>query len=251
MPSLRQLWSTMDSQWSLYNCDPLNVDERVDLFYKDRVWLLNGIFGETDLQSSLYREAFKNWIIKQSPLRIADIGGGFGTLSRLIGLSLPNSIIEIVEPHPHQAALGLASETSNVSYVSQLTGEYDLIMAIDVFEHVPNPIALSAVTSEHLRIGCYYLMASCFRPVIHCHLPQLFHLSIGWSNIMKSMGLMPTERVSYGHAFIRLGSIDLDAALEKEKLIKEIFGFVKLLPLGRSFLAKPIIRVLSAFSLSS
>ena len=48
------------------------------------------------------------------------------------------------------------------------------MIATDVFEHVPDPVALAAKTANHLRIGCHYLIANCFFPVI-ARLPQLLH----------------------------------------------------------------------------
>jgi len=92
---------------------------------------------------------------------------------------MPAVQVEVVEPHPHPAAVALAEETPNVRYVSELTGEYDLLIATDVYEHVPDPISLAFSTASHLSIGGRYLIANCFSPVIACHLPQLFHLSIG------------------------------------------------------------------------
>ena len=36
--------------------------------------------------------------------------------------------------------------------------------------------------------------------MIACHLPQLFHLSIGWDQAMRKMGLELLEKVQYGRA---------------------------------------------------
>ena len=75
------------------------------------------------------------------PVLVADYGGGFGVLALLLGAALPKAQVELVEPHPHAAAIALAAYTPNVRYVLELTGSYDLLIATDVFEHVPIPLA--------------------------------------------------------------------------------------------------------------
>jgi len=116
--------------------------------------------------------------------------------------------VEVVEPHLHPAAMALAVETPYVRFVPNLTGEYDLLIATDVFEHVPDPIALAVSPARHLRIGGRCLMANCFMPLIACHLPQLFHLSIGWDHAMRAMGLSPQEAVHYVRSYVRTGQLD-------------------------------------------
>lgn len=157
-PSLQQLWQLMDEQWHAYGCDPLQMDERVTEFYNHPVWLLNGLFIEQDAQSLAHRQAFTDWVTKQSPARIADFGGGFGGLARFIGAALPQASVEVVDPHPHPAAIALAAHTPNVRFVPELSGPYDLLIATDVFEHVPDPIALAASTAGSLHIGGHYLI---------------------------------------------------------------------------------------------
>ena len=165
-PSLQQLWKLMDDPWLELGCDPLHLDERVTAFYNHPVWLLNGLFIEQDPLSLFHRQVFTAWVTKQAPLRVADYGGGFGCLARFIGAALPQASVEVVEPHPHAAAIALAAETPNVRYVPELTGDYDLVITTDVFEHVPDPIALAASTASHLRVGGRYLAYASLAPVV-------------------------------------------------------------------------------------
>jgi len=245
-PSLQQLWQLMDEQYLAHGCDPLQMDGRVSAFYRHPVWLLNGLFIEYDLKSLAHRQAFTAWVTQQTPSRVADFGGGFGGLARFIGAALPHALVEVVEPHPHPAAIALAAATPNVRFVPDLTGDYDLLIGTDVFEHVPDPIGLAASTASHLRIGGSYLIANCFKPVIACHLPQLFHLSIGWDQAMRAMGLQPLETVQYGRAFGRTGGLDEEAARRVEALARRVYPWVPSLPKVRSRAGRALMRLMSA-----
>jgi hypothetical protein len=246
-PNLQQLWQLMDEPWLALGCDPAHLDERVTAYYNHPVWLLNGLFIEQDPQSLAHRQAFTSWATGKRPARLADYGGGFGCLARLIGAALPEAHVEVVEPHPHPAAIALAANTPNVRYVPELTGSYDLLIATDVFEHVPDPIGLAASTAAHLRNGGTYLMANCFAPVIQCHLPQLFHFSIGWDQTMRAMGLQPREMVRYGRAYAHTGSLDEQAAHQLEALACRVYPWVKPLPKGRARAGRALMRLLSAW----
>lgn len=233
-PSLRQVWELMDEQWIEHGCDPEQMDERVTAFYKHPVWMLNGLFIEQDAQSLENRRVFTDWVAQQRPARIADFGGGFGGLARFIGEALPDAQVEVVDPHPHPAAIAVAASTPNVRFVPELNGEYDLLIATDVFEHVPDPIGLTAETAEHLREGGQYLIANCFQPVILCHLPQLFYFNAAWDPAMEAMGLQPNERVSYGRVYRRQGGFDVAAARKIAECGRKLYSLIQWLPRGRA-----------------
>lgn len=242
-PNLQQLWQLVDEQWQAHGCNHLQMDWRVSAFYRHPVWLLNGLFTEQDPQSLAQRRAFTAWVTDHAPLRVADFGGGFGGLARLIGAALPQASVEVVEPYPHEAAIALAEETPNVRFVPELKGVYDLLIATDVFEHVPDPVALAASTANHLRIGGSYLIANCFAPVITCHLPQLFHLSIGWDEVMRGMGLQPLDKLLHGRVYLRTGNLDELKARRSEALAARIYKWLKFLPKGRSNAGQILMRL--------
>ena len=244
-PSLVELWRLMDEQWQVHQCDPNLMDERVIAFYRHPVWLLNGLFIEQDPESLSHRRAFADWVFSQMPARVADFGGGYGGLARLIGAECPAAQVDVVEPHPHAAAIALAATSSNVSYRPTLKGPYDIVIATDVFEHVPDPIGLAAETAAELRVGGYYLMANCFQPVIQCHLPQLFHLQIGWDAAMEAMGLQPLVHVQYGRVYRRSGDLDVSSARKMEALARNVFPVVRRLPKGRVKVGRVMMRLLS------
>lgn len=245
-PSLEQLWMLMDEQWQAHGCDPMQMDQRVTSFYRHSVWLLNGLFIEQDPESLKYRRAFATWVKDKAPARVADFGGGFGSLARFIGSALPGTQIEVVEPHPHPAAIALAEKTANVRYVPELDGVYDLMIATDVFEHVPDPIGLALSTASHLCIGGRYLIANCFAPVIQCHLPHLFHLQIGWDEAMRAMGLEPQEKVKYARVFERIDTLNEQPARDIETLAYRMYPWLSILPRGRSRVGNVLVRLISA-----
>ena len=104
----------MDDPWYELGCDPFNPDHRFSSFYNHPVWLLNGLFVDQDKESIEHRQRFSDWAVTHEPIRVADYGGGFGTLARILGSALPSAQIEVVEPHPHPGAIALASQTPNV-----------------------------------------------------------------------------------------------------------------------------------------
>lgn len=241
-PALEEVWQLLDEPWIEYGCDPEQMDERVTAYYQHPVWMLNGLFIEQHEQSLQNRKEFSDWVVKQKPIRLADFGGGFGGLARLIGEALPNAQIEVVDPHPHPAAIALAASTPNVRFVPKLIGEYDLLIATDVFEHVPDPIGLVADTAKHLRVGGGYLIANCFHPVIRCHLPQLFYFNIAFEPAMQAMGLEPGERVSYGRIYRREVDFDIPAARRVANCARRFWSFVKKLPRGRVKVGGALVR---------
>lgn len=91
-PDLEQMWGLMDEAWVSLGCDAEVMDASVDAFYRHPVWLLNGLFIEQHNQSREYREQFKDWVAKHSPNRVAEFGGGFGTLARNDWTSTPRCV---------------------------------------------------------------------------------------------------------------------------------------------------------------
>lgn len=242
-PELEQLWQLMDDEWHRHGCDPLDLDDRVTAFYRHPVWLLNGLFIEQDDESLAYRRGFVDWIRQQNPGRVADFGGGFGGLARLLGTGLPDADIEVVDPYPHAAARAVTATTPNVNFVDKLTGEYDMLIATDVFEHVADPIGLAAETATHLREGGQYLMANCFKPLILCHLPQLFHFDIAWDASMRAMGLIPGPTVIYGRAYHRIGELNVERARAAGERGQAIERWTRHLPFASAGIGRATVSV--------
>lgn len=240
-PDLKQIWALMDEVWQALGCDPEVMDARIGAYYSHPVWLLNGLFIEQHRESLDNRRMFRDWVVKNAPERVAEFGGGFGSLARMIGEALPSASVEVIEPHPHPLAIARAEKTRNVRYRPEMQGEYDALIATDVFEHVTDPLQLVYETAQHLRQDGRYLIANCFFPVIRCHLPQTFHFRHSWDASLKAMGLEPAERVAYGRVYIRHGRLDLASARWVERRSLKLWRFTRYLP-GR--LARPITNLL-------
>jgi len=240
-PTLENLWSIMDEIWDEFNCDPKNLDSRVDNFYSHPVWLLNGLFIEQHKESILHREIFTKWVNKQNPKRVADYGGGFGSLARMIAKSCPQTDVEIIEPHPQQIAIKRVNNFKNLTYQKKLEGKYDILIATDVLEHVLDPLGLVAKTSLSLRDNGLYLIANCFEPVIKCHLPQTYHLYHTFDKALKDMNFMIVEKVIYGTVFKLKKKLNLDKARKIEKKSKKIWSLTKNL---NRHIAGPITKLL-------
>jgi hypothetical protein len=237
--SIREMWKILDEIWNFYNCDQLMADERFTKFYSHPVWLLNGMHIETDSVSLSNRRAFAEWVKAKGFKRIADFGGGFGGLARLIGESCVGCEVDIIDPFPHPAGIFLAEKTENVKYKSELTGKYDLIIATDVFEHVMDPLGMIARTSMNLNNNGYYLVGNCFEPVILCHLPCTFHFRGSWDVTLKHLGLEPQEKISYARVFQYSENLNLDLARKVEKRSRRLFNFTKYLPKKLQYILTP------------
>jgi SAM-dependent methyltransferase len=216
-PTLEELWALMDEPWHDLKCDPDVMDDRISQYYRHPVWLLNGLFIEQHDQSLENRRQFSAWVANQAPKRVADYGGGYGTLARMIGVTNQDTQVDVIEPHPHPAAISLAKTSPNVRYQPSLSGEYDILIATDVFEHVPDPLALVTDAAQHLKPGGHFLIANCFYPVIKCHLPSTFHFRWSWDTALRAMGFSPGEQVCYGRSYRHTGKVNLEPGRQIEK----------------------------------
>jgi len=156
--------------------DQIGVDNRIpDLenlsdFYSHPVWLLNGLFIEQHEQSLKNRNTFATWVQSVEPERVADFGGGYGTLARAISDRCSETRVEVVDPYPRPEALRASAGYHNLAFAEKLDGEYGLIIATDVFEHVTDPVGLADEVGRHIPVGGRFLTAYHFAPSIKCHL---------------------------------------------------------------------------------
>jgi 2-polyprenyl-6-hydroxyphenyl methylase/3-demethylubiquinone-9 3-methyltransferase len=150
---------------------------------------LNGLFSEQDPVSREHRVAIAEFIANLPVLKVADYGGGSGTLARFIVERKSTVNVDIIEPFPAHIFKIKAENFDNVNFVSELNQQYDLLVAQDVLEHVDDPIELSLKLIESVKINGYLIFANRFYPDISCHLPSTFYLRHQFKRVMKFAGL--------------------------------------------------------------
>jgi SAM-dependent methyltransferase len=197
-PSLEQVWQLMDRAWMECGCDErAPTAESLQRFYRHPVWLLNGLFVEQDGLSRQIRERICAYISSLQPRRILDYGGGYGTMSRMLADRLPDAVVHLFEPHAGDAALQACAGRQNLHVTSQLEAPYDVIIALDVLEHVTDPLATVDLLSQNLRQDGHFVAGNCFFPVIRCHLPGTFHLRLTFRPLLAALGFRRVGLVDY------------------------------------------------------
>ncbi len=227
---LQELWDEMDTIWHRLNLDnskPIATQQRaINEFYHHPVWVLNGLFSESDTVSKKHRLAIANYIDKLKVKKIADFGGGSGVLSNIIATKIPDATIDIIEPYPFEYFVE-KNQHPNVHYTSDLKKSYDLIIAQDVLEHVENPIDLTITMFNAISIGGYAIFANCFYPVIQCHLPCTFYLRRTFRKILTYSGIQYVGKVDGArHALIFRKNKPLNVLrLKRADKIAQLIGF--------------------------
>jgi SAM-dependent methyltransferase len=205
-PSLNELWSCMDEVWDQCLEGASNRAIGLASFYGHPIWQINGIFIEQDPESILHREQFASWVSECRVTRIADYGGGFGTLARTIAALCNECDIQVIDPYPSQLGAEFSRSFANIKHTNSLRGKYDIILAVDVLEHLDAPLDAVLQIVEHTSHGGRIMLANCFHPVIKCHLPQTFYLESCLDVIMKQLGCEREQDVAYGHIYKKLNN---------------------------------------------
>lgn len=206
--------------------------EKISQFYSHNVWILNGLFSESDPVSRQHREAIADYLKALSIKKIADYGGGSGVLAKFIAQKMPEADIDIVEPYPSVFFKERVQEFINIKFVPELQSIYDAVIAQDVLEHIDNPLEVALSLVCKVKTGGYVIFANSFYPVIKCHLPATFYLRHQFKKIMTSAGLQFVENISDAeHAFVfkRIGEIDykkVGQANFRAKILGPVFNLI-------------------------
>jgi SAM-dependent methyltransferase len=120
---------------------------------------------------------------------VLDFGGGFGTLGREIASLAPEATVEVFEPFPSEYALNKSEPFVNLRYVDAPSGQYDLVVCLDVLEHLVEPLAALETLAGCVADGGGAVVGNCFYPVIKCHLPATFHLRHAFDVFAYTFGL--------------------------------------------------------------
>ena len=187
---LEQMWYLLDLVWEDIGCDNNELDwAKIGKFYAHPVWLLNGLFAEQDNDSMTHRNAVSDWVVDHRFNKIADYGGGFGTLARLVAEKSNTIKIDIFEPYPSELGIKRVAEFDNIYIVGDLQYGYDCLMSTDVLEHVPNPVQDLFTMIKSVKLNGYLVIGAPFYPMIKCHLPQNFHFRHTFNIFTRLMGL--------------------------------------------------------------
>lgn len=205
--SLEEMWGYIDYIWDSLGCKNNDLDLRyITKFYNHPVWLLNGIFIESDEESMSHRRHIAEWIYTHIPVtpskRILDFGGGFGTLSKLISEKSRDLVIDIYEPYPSEYGKMMVQDNSTITFVDIIEPHYDCILCIDVLEHVEDPLELLYRIIHSIKPRGYLIVANQFSPVIKCHLPVTFHLRYTFAFFALSMGILFCGKCKGSHASV-------------------------------------------------
>ena len=196
LASVSEVWRLMDEEWDRNGAGYAPADRAaLDSFYRSPVWLLNGLFTESDAESIAHREAIARFVASLDPATVVDYGGGFGSLSRRLAEILPSASVTLVEPFPTELARACSRRFANLSFAAQVTTGADVAVAQDVLEHVTDPLALFGELLGALRPGGTLVTANCFQPLIKCHYPGALHFQYTFRRIAPLLGCRFAGRV--------------------------------------------------------
>ena len=226
---LNQIWYLTDLVWNDFGCDNKNPNwENIEKYYSHPVWLLNGLFIETDGESMKHRKSIAEYFRDKKKLKILDYGGGFGTLAKEIAKITLSSRIDIYEPHASKYAYTNVKDFKNIKIVNTLKENYyDILVNTDILEHVEKPIELIANYNKCLKKNGMLISHWNFTPCIKCHLPKHFHFRYTFEKIIPLLGFsgeIINDR--YGHYFKKIRQVkpeNLEKAFMREKYSKLIY----------------------------
>ena len=229
-PTLNELWELMDKIWDDLGCSSFSDDKHIEDFYDHPIWILNTLFIEQDEQSLYNRKLFSEAILGVNPQKIADFGGGGATLSRIISENNSKVFIDVIEPFPSNITKEILKNYSNINLVSKVDSNYDIIVAIDVFEHVFDPVGLVYQLSNNVIEDGFIFTANCFEPFIKCHLSQNLHLKYSWDRIMFELGFETQFNTMYGTLYKKNKESNIEKMRKVEAKSKELYPYLKKIP---------------------
>jgi len=191
-PQQEDVWRLMDEVWDEIGLNNRKPGQKMlGQFYSHSVWLLNSLFIEQDTLSMGHRRSIRDWIqVRADEIRrVVDFGGGLGTLGILIGDIGDHISVDIYEPYSSRLAQSRLQQKENVQFIKELVGSYDCLLAVDVLEHVTDPIKILDEMAKSVRPAGYLIIANNFSPVIKCHLPGTFHLRFSFRFLARLIGL--------------------------------------------------------------
>ena len=164
----KNVWREMDKQWDIiFNNKNLNLNSKLEAFYKHEVWELNAYLTSKDKIAVKHRKILIDYLKKSQPNLLLDYGGGKGILATMIDQNTNINQILIYEPYSGKKI----DKFINFKH-SNTNLKFSAITCIDVLEHIPDPLKDIEKISRFLDSEGVAIFANCFYPVIKCHLFQ-------------------------------------------------------------------------------
>ncbi|WP_017303052.1 class I SAM-dependent methyltransferase [Spirulina subsalsa] len=211
---LADIWHLLDEIWDELGCNNERLEEhQIKAFYQHPVWLLNGVFTETDSVSVQHRLSIATWVAQNPEVtRVLDFGGGSGAIARFIVQKNPQQAVDIYEPFPHPYFVQQTKPFPQIKFIQQSGNNYDCLISTDVLEHTDDPLKLLAEMISTVRIQGWLILANCFLPVIKCHIPSTFHLHYTFDQFAEKMGLKCLGECagSHGKIYQKVADVALD-----------------------------------------
>jgi SAM-dependent methyltransferase len=105
-------------------------------------------------------EQYAEWIrteVERAPTRIFDAGCGNGALLQCLGVVFPGALLQGMEPAPRAVArarsAGLDVVEGYFAPGHAAATPADLVVSVNVIEHVPDPVAFLQAVRESLAVG--------------------------------------------------------------------------------------------------
>lgn len=186
-PSLSDTRDALAAEWARRNP---STPEEIAAFYRES----EALGADLDAwHQTPERAAWTQFIVNVAAANkvqsVLDVGAGGGQDIRAIQDAMPSmAFLKAVEPNAAlRKRLGAVESIEDV-----YDKEYDLVLCIDVLEHVPEPDALLAQIMEHVKVGGLLIEATATHDQsTPLHLPQIE----GWeaTQTLQKNGFVPVE----------------------------------------------------------
>lgn len=156
-----------------YSLDFYNEDGQVNFVVHNYGTPIEKIFDHSAVEAARRVERFGAYgldlaAITDRPLRVLDIGGGYGFFGAAMLKAFPDLDLTVMEPSATRSEMGLSFLAKqpdagampkfevamlDEDYAAANAGQFDIVTLWHVLEHVSDPVALLALANKLLRPG--------------------------------------------------------------------------------------------------